>query len=230
VSHRWKSIVTYLGVVLLMALAGCGQSGDGNQSPTTAVSASGDASPTAGEANKPPPQKSPSDLLHPVVVIDTTRGNVTVRLDAEKANLTVSNFLSYVDAAHYDQTIVHQVYKGQVFLAGGYGANLAEKPTHTPVFNEAHNGLKNGRGTIAMARLPDSIHSATCQFFINLADNPALDYKDRTVEGYGYCVFGEVIEGMDVVDRIGDTPVRDTPAFDRTPLQAIVVKSIRRVR
>ena len=135
------------------------------------------ASPTTVDGQSPPGQKPASDPLHPVVVIETSLGNITVRLDAEKAPLTVDNFLSYVGAGQYDQTIVHQVYKGQGFLAGGYGTNLVEKPGRTPVRNEAHNGLKNRRGTIAMVRLPDAIDSATCQFFINVADNPALDLQ-----------------------------------------------------
>jgi peptidyl-prolyl cis-trans isomerase B (cyclophilin B) len=210
---------------MLLPVAGCDR-GDSGQSPTTAINPSGSPSPTPGEARKPPP----ADIQHPVVVIETTLGNVTVALDREKARGTGDNFLSYVDAAHYDQTIVHQVYKGQIFIAGGYGTNLAEKPVRTAIRNEADNGLKNSRWTIAMARLPDSIDSATCQFFINVADNPALDYKDRTLEGYGYCVFGAVTAGMDVVDRIADAKVHDTPAFDRTPVNAIVIKSIRQIR
>ena len=115
-------------------------------------------------------------------------------------------------------------------MAGGYGTNLVEKPGRTPVRNEAHNGLKNRRGTISMVRLPDAIDSATCQFFINVADNPTLDFKDRTPERYGYCVFGEVVEGLDVVDKIGNAEVHDTTQLERTPVQAIVVKSIRRTR
>jgi peptidyl-prolyl cis-trans isomerase B (cyclophilin B) len=164
------------------------------------------------------------------VLIETGLGNITLRLDADKAPLTVGNFLSYVRGGHYDQTIIHQIYKGQGFLAGGYGSNLAEKKPHTPIRNEADNGLKNRRGTIAMVRLPDAIDSATCQFFLNVADNPALDYHDRTPAGYGYCVFGEVTEGQDVVDKIGDAKVHDTKDFERTPEQPIVVKSIRQVR
>jgi peptidyl-prolyl cis-trans isomerase B (cyclophilin B) len=135
-----------------------------------------------------------------------------------------------MEAGLYDQTIFHQVYKDQAVLAGGYTANLTEIPARTPVSNQAHNGLKNLRGTIAILRQPDVIDSATSQFFINVADNPALDYRDRTPEGYGYCVFGEVINGMEVVDKIANTEVKDTDKFDRTPVQPVVVKSIRRVK
>jgi peptidyl-prolyl cis-trans isomerase A (cyclophilin A) len=216
--------------VLLVALAGCGRSGDGKQSTVTAIAGQDGASPTtAGDRNQLSP-KPPSDPLHPEVVIETSLGNIRVRLDRQKALLTVDNFLNYVEARHYDRTIVHQVYKGQCFLAGGYGINLVERPGRTPVRNEADNGLKNGRGTISMARLPDAVDSATCQFFINVADNPSLDFKDRTLEGYGYCVFGNVIEGLDVIDKIGNVEVTDTKQFERTPVQPIEVKSIRRTR
>ena len=169
-------------------------------------------------------------MQQPLVLVETSVGKITLRLDAERAPLTVDNFLSYVDAGHYDRTIIHQVYKGQGIVAGGYGENLLEKPARTPIRNEAANGLKNRRGTIAMVRLPDGIDSATCQFFINVADNPALDYRDRTPAGYGYCVFGEVVDGMDVVDRINDVPIHDTPDFERTPVEPIMVASMRRIQ
>jgi cyclophilin family peptidyl-prolyl cis-trans isomerase len=227
--HRKNTVAIWLMSVWLMVLAGCGGGGDGKQ-PAGTTASPGNASPTAGGDKDPSLQKPASDPLHPVVLIETSLGNVTVKLDVEKAPLTVDNFLSYVGAGHYDQTIVHQVYKGQGFLAGGYGANLAEKRGRTPIFNEARNGVKNRRGTISMVRLPDAKDSATCQFFINVADNPALDHKDDTPEGYGYCVFGEVVEGLDVVDKIGNVPVHDTAELERTPVQAIVVKSIRRTR
>ena len=164
------------------------------------------------------------------MLIETSLGKIKVQLNVERAPLTVDNFLFYVNSGYYDRTIVHQVYKGQGIMAGGYGENLLEKPARTPIRNEASNGLKNRRGTIAMVRSPDGIDSATCQFFINVADNPALDYRDRTPAGYGYCVFGEVIEGMDVVDRINDAPVHDMPDFERTPVEPVIVASVRQIR
>ena len=166
-----------------------------------------------------------------MVLIETSLGNITVQLDAEKAPLTVDNFLSYVNAGHYDQTIVHQVYKGQGFLAGGYGANLVEKPGRTPVRNEAHNGLKNRRGTISMVRLPDAIDSATCQFFINVADNPTLDYQGSHARGIRLLRIrrGHRGIGRRRQDRQCRGPRHDAD-FERTPVQAIVVKSIRRTR
>ncbi len=227
--HYWKPIITCLSL-LLAALAGCNRGGDEKTAPAAAIGGPGGASPATGGNQGAVPAKSASDPKHPVVLIETGLGNITVQLDGDKAPLAVSNFLSYVRVGHYDQTIIHQVYKGQGFLAGGYDTNLAEKKPHTPIRNEADNGLKNRRGTIAMVRFPDAIDSATCQFFINVADNPALDYRDRTPAGYGYCVFGEVIEGLDVVDKIGSAKVHDTKDFERTPEQPIVVKSIRQVR
>jgi cyclophilin family peptidyl-prolyl cis-trans isomerase len=231
VSYRQKTVllVQYACLALSMALAGCSRTGDSTQTPAAAINGK-NAPPEKGGIQGDSSQKPASDPKHPVVVIETSLGNMTVRLDGEKTPLTVDNFLSYVSAGHYDQTIVHQVFKGQGFLGGGYGTNLVEKPGRTPIRNEAHNGAKNLRGTIAMARLPDAIDSATCQFFVNVADNPALDFKARTPEGYGYCVFGEVVEGMDVIDKIGEDKVSDTPEFERTPTPPIIVKSIRRVR
>jgi cyclophilin family peptidyl-prolyl cis-trans isomerase len=217
--------------LLLLAVAGCNRGSDDKAAPTAAISGSGSASPAAGGNQVAPPSKPASDPKHPVVLLETGLGNITVQLDAEKAPETVNNFLSYVKAGHYDETIVHQVYQSQGFLAGGYNTKLVEKKARTPIRNEADNGLKNKRGTIAMVRLPDSIDSATCQFFINVADNPTLDHRDRhSAAGYGYCVFGTVTDGLDVVDKIGGAKVHDIKDFERTPEQQIVVKSIRQVR
>lgn len=214
-------------LALLLAVAGCGR-GD-SQSPTSANDAGG-AYPTEGGQQNSSTPKSQSDPQHPVVEIDTSLGKITLRLDADKAPATVDNFLAYIKANQYEQTIVHQVYKGQGFLAGGYGLDLVERRVRTPIFNEARNGSKNLRGTIGMVRSPDVTDSATCQFFINLVDNPVLDHRDNTPEGYGYCVFGEVVDGMDTVNAIGNVQVHDTPEFDQTPVQAVVVKSIRWLR
>ena len=126
--------------------------------------------------------KSDQDPQHPIYEFETSQGKFIVRLDAEKAPLTVDNFRNYVARGHYDLTIFHQVLKGpvQIVLGGGYTADLKEKATLTPIRNEAHNGLKNRRGTIAMARRANDEDSATCQFFINIADNDALNFKART--------------------------------------------------
>jgi peptidyl-prolyl cis-trans isomerase B (cyclophilin B) len=233
VSHRWKPIVACLSLILFATAGGCGHSGDGGQSPPTAIDGANKADPSTGGEQSPATPKSTADLQHPVVVIETSLGNITVQLDRAKAKLTVGNFLTYVNESFYDQTVIHQVWKGQAILAGGYGTNMRPVPkrVHQGVRNEADSGLTNALGTIAMVRQPGDVHSATSQFFINVADNSKLlDYKDRTPEGYGYCVFGRVIEGMDVVDKINALPLRDTPEMEQTPTEQVVVKSIRLIR
>jgi peptidyl-prolyl cis-trans isomerase B (cyclophilin B) len=211
-------------LLLVLALHGCGKSDDATSSTTASINGQNEA--TAGKSDGGAPAKSTSDPLHPVVVMDTSLGKVTIRLNKDKAPQTVENFLSYVTSKHFDQTIVHQVYKGQGILAGGYNLNGVEKPTRTAIRSEADNKAKNLRGTLSMVREPESMDSARSQFFINVADNTALDYKDRTPAGYGYCVFGEVTEGMDIIDSIANGPVHDTPQFERTPVQPVIVRTI----
>jgi cyclophilin family peptidyl-prolyl cis-trans isomerase len=164
------------------------------------------------------------------VIFDTSMGTITVELDAVKSKLTVENFLAYADSGYYDQTLFHQVVKDYVIVGGTYGPSLTEKKAGMAIRNEAHNGLKNRRYTLAMARRPDSIDSATSQFFFNLRDNTLLDHKDRTAQGYGYCVFGQVVAGQEVLERIASVEVRNTEQADQVPVQPVIVKSIRRTR
>ncbi len=184
----------------------------------------------AGSPAATEPPLSPVDRLHPKVEFVTSLGRFVVELDAERAPLTVDNFLSYVDSGHYDQTVFHQVIRDYVILGGAYTASGEEKPAAVPIRNEAHNGLKNLRGTIAMARQADAIDSSTCQFFINLRDNPGLDHTGTTAEQYGYCVFGRVIEGFDTVERIANVEVGQKGDFTDAPLEPVVIRSVRRVR
>jgi cyclophilin family peptidyl-prolyl cis-trans isomerase len=224
-----KPLVSGLVLATIMAMIGCGQNTSQNQ-PAASINGENDAS---AKAKGQKSAQSDFDLIHPKVIIETSLGKIVVELDKEKSPLTVNNFLDYVKTHSYDKTIFHQVYKNQAIIAGGYTTDLAEIPQRIPVSNEAHNGLKNLRGTIAMLRQGDVIDSARSQFFINIADNPALDCRNRDPgdpEGYGYCVFGQVVNGMDVVERIANTPVQDTDKFDQTPVQAVIVKSIRRVK
>jgi len=228
---RYKKILlSAWALAAILAIPGCGRNSSENQPAASIGGESGGVSKTKGLYSA----KTDFGLKHPQVIIDTSLGSVTVELDKEKSPLTVDNFLAYVDAGSYDKTIFHQVYKNQGVLAGGYTASLIEIRPRIPVSNEAHNGLKNLRGTIAMYRQPDIIDSATSQFFINVVDNPQLDCRTRNPaepEGYGYCVFGKVVKGMEeVVDRIANTPVQDTDKFDQTPVQAVIIKSIRRVK
>jgi peptidyl-prolyl cis-trans isomerase B (cyclophilin B) len=216
-----------LATISLLATAGCSRSG-GDGQPAAAVNG-----PNGDKAADAAPAKPTQDPLHPVVVFETSAGSFTVKLDAEKAPLTVSNFLRYVSNKYYDGTIIHQVQKDfpKVVLGGTYTPDLKEKAgVGSYVRNEADKGVKNRRGTIAMARQPDVIDSATSMFFINLADNDVLDYKDRTPEKYGYCVFGEVTDGLNVVDSIGQVAVKDLPQVEHTPVETIAIKSVRRLR
>lgn len=166
---------------------------------------------------------------HPVVVIETSMGNIQVELYQDKAPITVKNFLAYVDDGHYNGTIFHRVMPGFMIQGGGFEPGMKEKDEkYPPIQNESYNGLKNERGTIAMARtfLP---HSASAQFFINLKDNPALD-KAQAQDGYGYAVFGKVIDGMDVVDKIATVTTGSFGPHDDVPKEDVMIKSIQRVK
>lgn len=231
--HPFRVVLTIVSLISFVATVGCQWSGDTPQPAASVNGPSGEkASPAADTTAGSPATKSDQDPLHPIVLVETSMGNFKVRLDAEKAPLTVDNFLNYVGMRHYDKTIFHQVLKDfpKVVMGGGFAADMTEKPLRTPIRNEAHNGLKNRRGTVAMARQADKEDSATCNFFINLADNAVLDYKDRTSQGYGYCVFGEVIEGLDTVERIGQVNVHDTAKVEQTPVETVAIKSIRQVK
>ena len=163
----------------------------------------------------------------PQVEIKTSLGDIVVELDPARAPLTVENFLQYVKARHYDGTLFHRVMPGFMIQGGGFTPDFQEKPTGKPVRNEASNGVPNTVGTIAMARTPDP-HSATAQFFINVADNGMLNFRFPTFEGYGYAVFGKVVKGMDVVDRIVKVPTGPGPApHQNVPVKPVIIKSIR---
>jgi cyclophilin family peptidyl-prolyl cis-trans isomerase len=160
---------------------------------------------------------------NPVVVIDTSMGTIKVELNADKAPLTVKNFLQYVDDKFYDGTIIHRVVPGFVIQGGGYEPGMKEKPTRDAIKNEASNGLSNEQYTIAMARTSEP-DSATSQFYVNLVDNGKKLDKATEPRGIGYCVFGKVIEGKDVVDKIGAVDTNN----DDVPVKDVVIKSVRR--
>jgi cyclophilin family peptidyl-prolyl cis-trans isomerase len=165
---------------------------------------------------------------NPKVVMKTTMGDITLELYQDKAPITVKNFLGYVDDKFYDGTIFHRVIKGFMIQGGGHMADLSKKPTKDPIKNEADNGLSNVRGTIAMARMPDP-NSATAQFFINHADNPGLDHRDKSDQGYGYCVFGKVIAGMDVVDAIANVKIMTSRGMQNVPRETIEITSVTKI-
>lgn len=164
----------------------------------------------------------------PVLVkMETNRGDIILELDAEKAPLSVANFLQYVKDGYYDGTIFHRVISTFMIQGGGFDEDLVRKSTRDPIKNEASNGLKNVRGTIAMARLP-SPHSATAQFFINVQDNPSLDFtSEDNGRTWGYAVFGKVVEGMDVVDEIRFTQTGPNPPFSSdVPIKTMLIKHV----
>jgi peptidyl-prolyl cis-trans isomerase A (cyclophilin A) len=219
-------------VAAMLAATGCG-SNNGSPGAVTASITDGGKSPASPAATtaataKPVPA-SQRDWSHPKVLIHTSHGDIVVELNAKKAPQTVDNFLRYVDSGFYDQTIFHQVARDRVVIGGTYNTKMLEKKPRTPIRNEAQNGLKNTRGTIAMARCPDAVDSATSQFFLNLADNTWLDYKDRTLNGYGFCVFGQVVAGMEVLDKIGAVPVQRRPPFEQLPVEPVIIQSMRSV-
>ena len=158
------------------------------------------------------------------VLMETSKGNIELALDADKAPVTVANFLRYVDEGFYDGTVFHRVISGFMIQGGGMTEDMQKKPTHEPIKNEADNGLSNKRGTIAMARTSDP-NSATSQFFINHKDNPNLDFPNYG----GYAVFGKVIKGMDVVDAIAATPTGIKAGRRDVPVETIFIKSVKRV-
>lgn len=161
----------------------------------------------------------------PEVKLHTSLGDVVIRLNAEKAPVTVANFLGYVKEGFYNGTIFHRVIKGFMAQGGGFTQEWEQKKTKAPIANEADNGLHNQRGTIAMARTSEP-QSATAQFFINLTDNDFLNFKAKTPQGYGYAVFGEVISGMDVVDKMAQVPTgRGGPMPTDVPQTPIIIET-----
>ena len=195
-------LITILGA-LVLGTASCGATESRVQNIST--------DPAAGQS------------ANPVVLLETSRGKITLELFAHNAPLSVKNFVRYVKAGFYDGTVFHRVIPGFMIQGGGMTANMAEKPRHAPISNEANNGLKNLRGTLAMARMGDP-HSASSQFFINVADNSALDHRDESVEGWGYTVFGKVTSGMEVVDAIVAVPRDDYGPHQNVPTEPVLVK------
>lgn len=159
-----------------------------------------------------------------MVTLTTSKGDIVIELDHAKAPLTTRNFLRYVESGFYAGTIFHRVIDGFMIQGGGMTPGMKEKPTHPPVQNEADNGLKNKRGTIAMARTSEP-HSATAQFFINVVDNPMLDHRAPNSQGWGYCVFGRVCRGMDVVDAIRRVKTTKRGMHSDVPVEDVVLLS-----
>jgi len=233
-------LTVLLPAAFLLFSAGCGsQQGDHppaasiNEAGAEEISQAGTGPAASGDAASSPGTKSgpQGDPLHPIVEIATSHGPITIRLDAVNAPLTVQNFMEYVNDGFYNNTAFHYVDSASMILGGGFTADLEPKEASSPIRNEAHNGLKNAAGTIAMSRQYDAIDSATSQFFINVADNPQLDHQDdATAETYGYCVFGEVTAGMEVVESIAQAEVKEEDEFVNTPRERVVIQSVRLLR
>ncbi len=188
---------------MLLGIAGCGAKESAIQIvPTT---------PAAGEP------------ANPKVLLETSKGKITLELFRRNAPLSVENFLGYVKDGFYDGTVFHRVIPGFMIQGGGMTADMTEKPKKAPIRNEANNGLRNLRGTLAMARTGDP-HSASSQFFVNVADNRSLDHRGQSVEGWGYAVFGRVIGGMDVVDAIVAVPRGDRGPYQDVPDEPVVIQ------
>ena len=190
---------------LALGISGCGASEPGKQSVSTA--------PAAGQ--------SPN----PRVQIETSMGKIVIELFPAQAPQSVGNFLNYAQSGFYDGLIFHRVIPGFMIQGGGMTPGMAEKPNNAPIRNEADNGLKNLRGTLAMARTMDP-HSASSQFFINVADNYALNHRGQSVEGWGYAVFGQVVEGMNVVDAIVAVPRGRAGPHDDVPKSPVVMQRV----
>ena len=158
------------------------------------------------------------------VKLTTNHGDIVLELDAEKAPETVKNFLAYVEAGHYNNTVFHRVINGFMIQGGGFEPGMKQKPCGEPIQNEANNSLKNVAGTVAMART-NAPHSATAQFFINVADNDFLNHRSPDIQGWGYCVFGKVSEGMDVVDKIKGVKTGSSGFHQDVPKEDVIIQS-----
>ena len=195
-------VVIVLGA-LVLGIAGCGATESGVQNVST--------EPPAGQA------------ANPKILLDTSKGTITLELFNPNAPGSVENFLSYVKAGFYDGTVFHRVIPGFMVQGGGMKGDMTEKPTRAPIRNEANNGLKNLRGTLAMARMGDP-HSASSQFFINVSDNASLDHHAESDQGWGYAVFGKVTSGMEVVEAIVSVPRGDYGPHQDVPTEPVLIK------
>ena len=186
--------------------------------------------PTGGRgAVQAPPLQAPDPVPapgNPVAVISTTLGDITIELFKDHAPVSVENFVQYASEGFYDGTVFHRVVPNFVIQGGGYTASLAEKPTRAPIQNEATNGLRNTRGTVAMAR-KQALRSATSQFYINVADNRMLDHTGYSPADFGYAVFGRVLSGIAVADRIAAVRTTISEGMENVPVEPVVIRSVR---
>lgn len=210
----------------------------GSEQKPAAAETAASAIPAAKSNNKKPEKKPEKTTQkteekkmstgNPHVLIETNLGNIEVELFADKAPLSTENFLKYVDDQFYNGTIFHRVIGNFMIQGGGFTEGMEQKPTRAPIKNEANNGLSNARGTLAMARTM-IVDSATAQFYINVENNTALNHRDPSPMGYGYAVFGKVVNGMDVVDKIKAVPTQSKGGHQDVPSTPVVIKSAKRL-
>jgi cyclophilin family peptidyl-prolyl cis-trans isomerase len=216
-----RAWIGYFGFGLL-AFVAC----DARQAPVQSATAEV-AAPASAEAKSEPQTQTKKVEGNPMVVIKTSKGEIQVELFADKAPKTVENFLAYVDAGFFDGTIFHRVIPGFMIQGGGFDSAMSQKDTRGPIKNEAQNGVKNDRGTLAMART-NVVDSATAQFFINLVNNDFLNHTAPNERGFGYAAFGKVVKGMEVVDEIAKVKTTRKGPHADVPAEPVVIESIKR--
>ena len=216
---RRNWIVLTMGGLMLAALVVCSTQNPSGQAQAQTA--------TAQPSPASEPASAPAAKANPVVVIETSEGDITAELWPDRAPKTVENFLRYVDEKFYDGTIFHRVIEGFMLQGGGFTPDMSEKATHEPIPNEARADAPNELGTLAMARTPNP-HSATAQFFINASSNGFLNFRSATVQGYGYAVFGKVTSGMDVVKKIEKVETGNKGPMANVPVKPVVIKRIYR--
>jgi len=213
---KWILAAQALAAQALMVTIGCG---GGSPPPPAEEPAPAEEKPAAETAPAP-------TGTNPMVEMRTSLGTMKIELYPEKAPKTVENFVRYAGERFYDGTVFHRVISGFMIQGGGFTPDMSEKETRAPIANEASNGLKNVRGSLAMARTGDP-HSASSQFFINTVDNPFLDFTAETVQGYGYAVFGQVVEGLETLDAIKKVSTGSRDGYDDVPVDPVVIESVR---
>jgi cyclophilin family peptidyl-prolyl cis-trans isomerase len=211
-----------LAALGLVVTIGCG-----GGAPPPPAEEPAPSEPAAPAAEAPTPEAAPAPTgSNPMVEMRTSLGTMKIELYPDKAPKTVENFLGYAREGFYDGTVFHRVIEGFMIQGGGFTPDMTEKETRAPIENEAANGLKNVRGSIAMARTGDP-HSASSQFFINTVDNPFLDFTAESVQGYGYAVFGQVVEGLETLDAIRKVATGSRDGHDDVPSSPVVIESVR---
>lgn len=230
--HHFHPTALVLSVLVGWMVAGPGPAAAAGGPSVAAQAPKTAQTPRQAKPAQAPPLQAPALTPapgNPVAVISTSLGDMRIELFKDKAPVSVGNFLQYVKEGFYTGTVFHRVIPGFMIQGGGFTPALVKKDNHPPILNEATNGVRNTRGTLAMARTAQ-LRSATSQFYINVADNAALDHVDETPQRFGYAVFGRVLSGMEVADKIVAVPTHSTQAMDNVPVTPVIIKSITLVK